>query len=59
MCKRATCPSCGKPTFVGCGRHVEQVLGDVPVDQRCQCEETKREQHPFASLVSRLFGARR
>jgi hypothetical protein len=36
MCQRVDCPTCGKPTFVGCGMHVEQVLGDVPRDRRCQ-----------------------
>jgi hypothetical protein len=35
MCQRITCPECGKPSFAGCGRHVESVLGDVPPAQRC------------------------
>jgi len=39
MCQRVTCSSCGKPGFVGCGRHVEAVLGDVPPDERCHCDE--------------------
>ena len=39
MCQRVTCSSCGKPTFAGCGAHVEQVLGNVPKDQRCKCRE--------------------
>lgn len=39
MCRRVTCPSCEKPTFAGCGMHVEQVLGDVPRDKRCRCNE--------------------
>ncbi|MFO0608666.1 MAG: hypothetical protein U0324_36200 [Polyangiales bacterium] len=38
MCRRVTCPSCNKPTFAGCGMHVEQVLGDVPPAQRCTCQ---------------------
>jgi hypothetical protein len=37
MCQRVTCSSCGKPGFVGCGRHVDAVLGDVPQAERCQC----------------------
>jgi hypothetical protein len=37
MCRRVTCEKCGKPTFAGCGMHVEQVLGDVPAAQRCRC----------------------
>ena len=40
MCRRVTCSTCGKPTFAGCGAHIEQVLGDVPKDQRCKCAET-------------------
>ncbi|MTA13432.1 MAG: hypothetical protein F2534_12600 [Actinobacteria bacterium] len=36
MCRRVTCKNCGKPSWAGCGAHVEQVLGDVPKAQRCQ-----------------------
>ena len=39
MCRRVSCSRCGKPTFAGCGRHIEQVLGNVPKDQRCHCRE--------------------
>jgi len=39
MCRRVTCDRCGKPTFAGCGAHIEQVLGDVPKDERCKCAE--------------------
>ncbi len=42
MCRRVTCPGCGKPTFAGCGAHVEQVLGDVPTAQRCRCHGEPR-----------------
>jgi len=37
MCRRVTCNRCGKPTYEGCGRHIEQVLGDIPLDERCAC----------------------
>ncbi|HVV82086.1 MAG TPA: hypothetical protein VHE35_03360 [Kofleriaceae bacterium] len=33
------CPRCKRPTFAGCGAHVEAVLGDVPPEQRCRCRE--------------------
>lgn len=46
MCRRTTCGSCGKPTFAGCGMHVEQVLGDVPRDARCKCREEKATDKP-------------
>jgi hypothetical protein len=39
MCQRETCSSCGKPGFTGCGRHIEQVLGDVEWEDRCHCEK--------------------
>jgi hypothetical protein len=39
MCTRITCPRCDKPSYVGCGAHVEQVLGDVPKAERCRCRE--------------------
>lgn len=51
MCQRTTCRSCGKPTFVGCGLHVEQVLGDVPVSRRCSCEPKSG-----GGLLARLGG---
>ena len=33
MCRKVTCEKCGKPTWAGCGQHVEQTLKDVPPDQ--------------------------
>ena len=37
MCQRVTCPQCGKPSWRGCGAHVESVLRDVPPADRCRC----------------------
>ena len=37
MCSAATCRTCGKATYSGCGQHVEQVLAGVPREQRCDC----------------------
>jgi hypothetical protein len=34
------CPECERPTFAGCGQHVEQVLGHIPPAERCQCDES-------------------
>jgi hypothetical protein len=41
MCRAANCRTCGRPTWKGCGAHVEQVLGHVPPADRCQCKATK------------------
>ncbi len=56
MCTRVTCRKCQKPTFVGCGRHVEQVLGDVPPEERCRCRERSDGQGDEPSFLKRLFG---
>ncbi|MCB9735098.1 MAG: hypothetical protein H6745_21120 [Deltaproteobacteria bacterium] len=63
MCRRVTCKKCGRPTFAGCGAHIEQVLGDVPRDKRCNCHEMRSASPPSSdggassgSWFSRLFG---
>jgi hypothetical protein len=48
MCRRIDCPKCGKPSFVGCGLHVEQVLGDVPPSQRCLGHDEPATEKPAA-----------
>lgn len=42
MCRRVECNQCKKPTYAGCGMHIEQVLGDVPKAQRCTCREASQ-----------------
>ena len=42
MCRQVKCSSCGKPTYAGCGMHVEQVLAGIPTAQRCACREQKQ-----------------
>jgi len=39
MGRRVTGSKCGKPSWAGCGAHVEQVLGNVPPASRCRCRE--------------------
>jgi hypothetical protein len=48
MCQQVKCPRCGRPTWAGCGRHVEEALANVPKDDRCSCP-------PEASFLRRLF----
>jgi hypothetical protein len=51
MCRKVTCKQCGKPTWAGCGAHVEQVLGDVPSADRCHRDHPAR-----PGLLARLLG---
>lgn len=37
MCARVTCEHCNKPTWSGCGQHVEEALAGVPEADRCTC----------------------
>jgi GTP cyclohydrolase II len=39
MCRRIRCEQCQKPTYAGCGKHVEQVLRDIAQVDRCHCRE--------------------
>jgi len=39
MCHRVTCRRCGKPSWAGCGMHIEEALRGVPQADRCQCRE--------------------
>lgn len=52
MCRRIECAKCGRPTYAGCGMHVEQVLGNVPPAQRCRCRE-ERPKDPAATAGPR------
>ena len=40
MCRPATCRTCGKTTWAGCGQHVDQVRATVPADQWCPGHDT-------------------
>jgi hypothetical protein len=55
MCQRIQCSTCGKPTFAGCGRHIEQVLGDVKPAERCQ-GHPKAEADAKEGFFKKLFG---
>ncbi|MEZ4393325.1 MAG: hypothetical protein R3A48_19745 [Polyangiales bacterium] len=51
MCQRVKCPQCLKPTYAGCGAHIEQVLGDVPKAQRCECRSAAKPSPGGASAL--------
>jgi hypothetical protein len=60
MCAPTTCRSCGKPTWSGCGNHIEQALRGVPESQRCQghakAAAQVSAQRKTGGFLSRLFG---
>jgi protein involved in temperature-dependent protein secretion len=45
MCRRVQCEQCHKPTYAGCGRHVDQVLRGVLETDRCQCQRNAAAEH--------------
>ena len=53
MCRAVTCSTCGKPTWAGCGEHIEQALEGVPEAERC---EGHAEAAPGSGLFPRLRG---
>jgi hypothetical protein len=38
MCQKVTCFNCGKPTWDGCGQHIEEALEGVALQDRCDCK---------------------
>jgi len=58
MCRLVTCKKCQKPTWAGCGAHVEQVLGHVPVKDRCSChaEAAPAGKGGLGKAIRSLFG---
>ena len=56
MCRRINCSKCGKPTFAGCGAHIEQVLAGVPVADRCQGHAKEANSGEGKGFFASLFG---
>ncbi|KAH7150732.1 hypothetical protein DER46DRAFT_613860 [Fusarium sp. MPI-SDFR-AT-0072] len=38
MCKKATCNTCKKATWWGCGNHVPKIMSEIPEHDWCTCE---------------------
>lgn len=36
MCSLVKCKTCKKPTWSGCGEHIEEALAGIAVGDRCQ-----------------------
>jgi hypothetical protein len=58
MCRAITCKNCKRPTWAGCGAHVQQVLGHVPEAERCQCRAAKSDgaKGGLGKAIRSLFG---
>ena len=54
MCRATRCHTCSKPTWAGCGAHVDQVLQGVPRDERCTCGQTDRRTGLAAKVMQLL-----
>ncbi|KAK4137091.1 hypothetical protein BT67DRAFT_374337 [Trichocladium antarcticum] len=56
MCHKATCSTCRKATWTGCGGHIPSVLDNIPKEQWCTCEpkvEKGGQQYPpMGSMLS-------
>lgn len=52
MCEKVTCRKCNKPTWAGCGEHVEQALAGIAIADRCagHAGEVKK-----VGILRRLF----
>jgi hypothetical protein len=54
MCRAVTCRTCGKTTWAGCGKHVDQVMANVPLPERCP-GHPKREASHTGGRIGRLL----
>jgi len=53
MCHQTTCRRCNKPTWSGCGNHIEQALKGVPTSERCACAEEPATGGFFSRMMKR------
>lgn len=56
MCSQTTCKNCGKPTWKGCGNHIEQALATVPKSERCTCSASDLAGAKGKGFFARLLG---
>lgn len=64
MCRAVTCKVCGKTTWAGCGKHIDQVKAQVPQGQWCSGHSDDSaamvdHQPAGGGVFSRLCGRRR
>lgn len=56
MCSPASCKTCGKTTWRGCGNHVAQVKAMVPANQWCNGHPKDPSAPSQGGFFSKLFG---
>ncbi|KAH7041029.1 uncharacterized protein B0I36DRAFT_358240 [Microdochium trichocladiopsis] len=67
MCYGATCPTCSKKSWRGCGSHIPSALSGIPESKWCDCEPrvvvngkayppAAKFEIPGASWISSWFG---
>jgi hypothetical protein len=56
MCSQVMCHICKKPTWSGCGQHIEEALSNVAEQDRCQGHANDPKEPGF---MSRLFGGKK
>ena len=57
MCIATTCRRCKKPSWSGCGQHIEVALKGVPHSERCVCDKSSKSLG--AGFFAKLFGKAR
>lgn len=53
MCRQIVCNTCKKITWAGCGKHIDAVFKNVPVENRCKCRENKESKTPVCAPGSK------
>ncbi|MDQ1537140.1 MAG: hypothetical protein QOE58_1533 [Actinomycetota bacterium] len=43
MCSPIRCTRCGKTTWSGCGKHVDDVMANIAPERRCTCDAVAEE----------------
>ena len=56
MCSRTTCRNCKKPTWSGCGNHIEIALKGVAKKDRCSCTKEDLQNAKGSGFFGKLFG---
>ena len=52
MCSKVICRQCKKPTWSGCGEHIEEALAGIALADRCQGHVKSAKK---AGLLSKFF----